>query len=380
MARAKKGWLAREIGPGNWQGRAWDPKRVTYKSRSCFATSQEAEDWASMEHAKLKTGLAVSGRLGIDDTLDTYEKDLARRGLEENYRVETMRVLRAAAAGGVTDLRHDNVKEAARDWLASLRTVHPRRLGRVLSPRTLNHHLKVLRAFANWCTEEDLIPHNPFRGIKMVTVDDSAKATFTVDEATRLTNPALLTGDGYGLVVALQMYAGLRTGEALNMRWEWLDFLARNVAIRQWKDIPGNSHPMWRLKRRKERDLPMQPELAALLKPVAQLHGWVVPAEYRHANSKVQKRRLERWCEHCGVTLGDRTPHSTRHSWISMMLASGENQMAVRDMAGHSSLDTTAGYARNQMSYRDAVRDWRRGVLCFHPEKKIAAPLAKANE
>jgi integrase len=378
---AQKGWL---VNPKDdaFQGRAWDPKRHTYKSKTFRGpgAALQAEEWAKMEHARLTTGLSMSGRAPLEELLDSYEKDLIRRGLGETYRLETMRMLRLAFVSGVRDLLHPNVKDHARDWLAGLRTVHKHRAGRALSPQSQNVHLKALKTFANWCMVEEVIRYNPFLGIKAVKVPDHLKPTFSVTECGKLTDPAKLVADSYGIVVALQLYAGLRTGEALNMRWEWIDFRSMNLSVRQWKDIPGNSHPTWRLKGDKERDIPLEPGLAALLQPFAQLQGWVTLASVRSAQAQTQRWRLDRWCTDCGVTLGDRTPHSTRHTWIALKLACGENQLAVRDMAGHSSLDTTAGYARNQMAYRDAVRDWPRGVLRFREEKKVETGLAKAIE
>ncbi len=379
----QKGWIVRPTTHDAFQGRAWDPKRFTYKSKSFSGpgAALSAEEWAKMEHARLTTGLSVSGRAPLEELLDTYEKDLTRRGLSESYRLDALRMLRLAYRSGLRDILHPNVKDHARDWLASLRTVHKHRAGRMLSPQSQNVHLKALKAFANWCVVEDVIRHSPFSGIKPVKVADHLKPTFSVDECGKLTDPTRLKADSYGLVVALQLYAGLRTGEALNLRWEWIDFRARNLSVRQWKGVLGSGWPTWRLKGDKERDIPLEPELAALLQPFAQMHGWVTDAGARSAQASTQRWRLDGWCSDCGVTLGERTPHSTRHTWIALKLACGENQLAVRDMAGHTSLTTTADYARNQMAYREAVRGWERGVLRFRDEKKeIATTIAKAND
>lgn len=375
MARDGRGIRLHERGADTVQAQAWDPKRQTYKTRTFRGASafNDAEQWAKQEHARLVLGQTVTGRSPIDDALESYEADLKRRDLVEPYRVEIMRILRHAVANGVRDLLHPRVKDQAREWLTGLRTVHPLRANRKLSPRTLNRHLDTLVSFANWCVGEDKIPYNPFLGIKRVEEEDKIKAVFTVEECSKLTAPHRIIAESYGLVMALQLYAGLRTGEALHMRWEWIDFKAMTLSVRQWKDIPG-AVPHWRLKRRKERVIPLQGELAALLQPLASvpLKGWICSDRHRMGTTKRQGDWLDAWCKLCGVDPLDRTPHSTRHSWIAMMLASGENSMQVKDWAGHRDLETTEKYARSQGLYRESTRTWQRGCLTFRTEAKVA--------
>jgi integrase len=69
----------------------------------------------------------------------------------------------------------------------------------------------------------------------------------------------------------------------------------------------------------------------------------------------------------CGIDPKGRTPHSTRHTWISLLLAADVNAIQVAAWAGHESLLTTQGYARQQMLYRHTVTAWQRGTFRLRP-------------
>jgi site-specific recombinase XerD len=56
------------------------------------------------------------------------------------------------------------------------------------------------------------------------------------------------------------------------------------------------------------------------------------------------RRRVKHWYEHCGLNQNLST-HSTRHTYISNLLASGVDLETVRHNAGHSTLSVTSIYS-----------------------------------
>ena len=100
--------------------------------------------------------------------------------------------------------------------------------------------------------------------------------------------------------------------------------------------------------------------------------GPVFP-EYAAMDNKSKSRRFDAYLTHCGVPVEDnghsRTPHSCRHTWTCLMLASGENEMLVKQYAGHSEKEMTEHYAEQQERFRKRVRaeEWEPGELRLQP-------------
>ena len=89
--------------------------------------------------------------------------------------------------------------------------------------------------------------------------------------------------------------------------------------------------------------------------PVAPLPG---------ARSTVQMGRHFRFCcLHAGIDPGERTPHSCRHTYGAMMIATGCPDILVKAYMGHESVATTADYAKAAPLHVAAVKGWGMGNL-----------------
>lgn len=397
------GWNVTAFPNGKWLARAWDPNNKKFRNKR-WPTEGSATAWAKAESARLRTGESQAGKSPVADLITDYITDITRRGSAPIYIAEQKRVLNDAVAHGVTDFRHPRVDVHARDWLKDAKTVHKNRKGRPLSPRTRNRYLESLRTLANYGIAQKKIRDNPFLGIKPERIPSTIKATFRLEELAKLV--ALeRRNDPYWLIFNVLAYTGCRIGEALNLRWEWFDWNAKRIVVRNWADIDG-ANTKYRFKFNKERVIPLQPELAdALCKQpdkdekivgrVVPAVGWVIPDAMRKLSPKGNSGQFAAYVRGCLQVqklpvsndkpeaseidiVGNRTPHSTRHTWISLMLASGENQLLVQGYAGHAELETTAGYAKTQELYRDAVKSWQRGELHLRPSVcAIVVPAAE---
>lgn len=377
----KPGWtVAKQSADGGkpYLARAWDPNARKYRSKR-YETLGQANAWAKAESARQRTGITQAGRAPIQDVIDDYLEELKRTNRAPLHQIEQKRILAAAVASGVTDLRHPRVAHHAKEWLANAKTVHKNRKGRPLSAPTMNRYLEALRTIGNLAVSQRRVYFNPFLEVESVPEPDKLKPVFTIEEITQLVDPTH-AGRDYWLLFVLMMYTGCRLGEMLHLRWEWIDFKAMRIYVRDWRGIPG-ANDAYRLKFKKERTIPLQPELKVYLKKIAQHQGWLVKDVLRYSSTSGHRSRFATYVQ---KVLGgrrdadgrnidvvaERTPHSARHCYISLMLASGENETMVQLIAGHEELSTTARYGRTQVLYRHAVRKWKPGIFRLMPRKK----------
>lgn len=129
------------------------------------------------------------------------------------------------------------------EWLLSIKT----RSKQKASPRTIRNYKLVISSFFNWCERQGLIDQNPINKIHdsdLPTVARGSKGVFTVDESRDLLHWMETARPYKCAMVALQLFAGIRTAETQRWRWEWVDFKGKQIVLPGWvidggKRIPG---------------------------------------------------------------------------------------------------------------------------------------------
>lgn len=375
-----------------WQGRAWDPRAKRYRSKR-WPTEAKARAWAEREHLRLSEGIATAGRVLTKDVMADYLKDLATAKSAPNYIREQKRVIESAIAAGVRDLGHPRAKKACQDWLDGLRCLHrflepidpleveepDEREGKPLSAKSRNEHLQTMSTLANYAIKHRMgLTHNPFDAIIRIPLPQTIKPVFTLEEiATLIRGPASYQKRphlaGYHRFFQMMIYAGMREMEAAHIKWQWIDWDANRIRV--------HLDPQYRKKFDKEHVTKLQPEHKEALQawadeictrdpkviiPRAQLRGYLFDEDFRKLTSAGHNHRFQAYLEECGVPLDDRSPHSCRHNYIAIMLATGEQLTLVQEFVAHEfNKKTTAKYAKSQSRFRDLVDAWPRGELPF---------------
>jgi integrase len=261
---------------------------------------------------------------------------MRRRGLSTRHADDTHRVLSAAMAAGVDDLKADDAPDRISHWLDTV----PGRHGAAPTPRTVNRYRAVLRAACRYAMKRwpGLLPYDPTVAVPPMRDRRRGRLreSFSVEELAELVSDTHAT-DPMFLPVALAIYAGLRRGEIMHAEWSWIRWQDAEIHVRQ-------TESGWTPKRDKERRLPLQPELAELLKPTAGVVGPLFP-DLATSKPACFSQRVGSYIRRCGIDSKERGLHSLRHSWVSLCCAVGANALAVQQWAGHSSITTTAGYA-----------------------------------
>lgn len=204
-----------------------------------------------------------------------------------------------------------------------------------IGARAVNESLTALQACVQRAIRQGwYVGRNPFVGIERMPEQRKQYRWLDRAQIDALLTAARVHGRDMECFVALCVFAGLRKGEALAARWEWVDWQSNLLHVAQ-------EHG-WQSKTGEDRTLPLKSELRAILKAYRANFGWVVapdcePGVYeyrtdiRKAFAAVVKAAELDWV----------TPHVLRHTFASQLVSAGVSIFKVSRWMGHASVRTT---------------------------------------
>jgi len=344
-----KGWRVRqEKRTGTWRGEV--RRDGGYQVRT-FATAKAARDWASGEAAQVRLGRAgpvIGAALPTEATADRYLADLRARGRSEAHLKDAGLIL-AAAARACPTLSSPDAPALLEQWLNTLRTSGAGRGGKPapVSPARRNKYRAVIRALCQWAMRRDLLERDPTRAIEPARTPDFLKPQFSLDELRRLVRYHQTDGWRWAM---LMLYAGLRADEARCLRYGDIDISGQVLLIQADSGA--------KIKRGRERIVPLQSELAMLLTPLG-------PPAMRVCDLGPGNlgRTFADLLTAAGIEPGARSPHSMRHTYAGLLTATGVPTALVGAYLGHTQASTTMGYTKLAARYVAGVTDWPRGQI-----------------
>ena len=235
------------------------------------------------------------------------------------------------------------------------------------SAKTVNNFLTVLRCAL--ATAEEWGDLKTIPRVKWMKVEPPPFDFLTPEESERLL--AAVDADNYA-IVATALKTGLRRGELLALRWEDVDLVAAKILVRRsvWKGHV-TAPKSW-----KHREVPMTPQLVAVLKRHRHLKGPLVFCD--DAGALLSKDQVKRILPRASRKAGLREVkwHMLRHTFASQLVVKGVPLKAVQELLGHSTIQMTMRYAHLAPSaLRDAV-----SVLDQAPGSGRASATDKVNE
>jgi site-specific recombinase XerD len=210
---------------------------------------------------------------------------------------------------------------------------------------------RTLKAAFNKATEWNYISVNPFTKVKFPKIQKSFPVFLTEDEL-----QIILTNTQYQYlkdIYTVGFYTGLRLGELINMKWNWIDFSGNQITIKCSDDFLTKS--------KKERIVPMNEKARTILfnRFNDSLHNpdefvfyhWKEKKLYQKSVSKQFKKIVRK------SNLNDKIHfHTLRHSFASLLVQRGVSLYLVKELLGHEDLATTQIYSHlQQQNLRDAV-------------------------
>ena len=183
----------------------------------------------------------------------------------------------------------------------------------------MNNNLRCLSAALTYARDLEYIRVKP--KLKLLKVNRQNPRTLSTREIQALLQQVEATPMERFARIAL--HTGMRPGEIIRLPWTEVDFETRLIHVRYGGDGPT--------KGRRDRALPIHPELRAFLAGLEPRTGRVVP---------LSKSQVESWFRrHTGFTA-----HRLRHTFASRYIQSGGSVTKLQKILGHASVQTTMIY------------------------------------
>jgi integrase len=289
-------------------------RRGTVRAGSSPPLRAAAEGWLAGVHSG-----AIRNRSG-----HRY-KPSAIRGYEAAL---VSRVLPALGNERLTDVRRIDLQDFADDLCAE-----------GLDPSTVRNTLMPLRAIFRRALARGEVAVNPTTGLELPAVEGRRARIASAAAAAALLG-ALAERDR--ALWATALYAGLRRGELLALRWEDVNLAAGVIRVeRAWDAKEGIVAP-------KSRAAVRTVPIAAVLRDYLVEHklrsgrrvGLAFGTNYAQpfTPSNVRKRANATWLRAGLEPIG---LHECRHTFASLMIAAGVNAKALSTYMGHSSVTIT---------------------------------------
>jgi integrase len=232
------------------------------------------------------------------------------------------------------------------------------RSGRPLKGWTIRGAVSVLSGVFAEAVDQGLLAANPVQKVarrkREKVSDEGLKRVLSLDEVETLIAAAKQRGLKWAALIGLGAYAGLRSGEALGLRWQDVDLDANIIRVRHQRDAKTGALRVLKTESSR-RDVPIATPLRRALvewklkSDFAELEHPVVSTATGRSVS--QRNALRTVCEialSCGINVDtemetEERPnldfHSLRHTFASAMIkATKGDAEKVRRWTGHADI------------------------------------------
>jgi integrase len=225
-------------------------------------------------------------------------------------------------------------------------------LSKTQGPASVRKIVNVLSGALQMAIKDGRLPANPAHGLNLPKVSKPSKRYLTHAEVRDLADAVDALGrgiyrgqsNGYGLLVLVLAYCGLRWGEASGLRVKDIDFKRGRPEIQHTiVEIDGiqiDSEP----KDYEARSIPVPATILAELKKHVEGKEAGLPVFGAARGGWLRGRVFRRgWLDEAAEMIGQPglTPHELRHTAASLAISAGANVKAVQRMLGHASAAVT---------------------------------------
>jgi integrase len=344
--RHKKLCASRDGGRCNcqptYQASVWSAREST-RIRKTFATLADARAWRSETQTGVRRGVLrapghTTVREAAEELVDGMKSGRVRTRSGDLYKPSAIRSYHGALRDHVVprlgahrlgDVQHRDVQRIADDLLAQGR-----------DPSTIRNALMPLRVIFRRAVEDGDLAINPCSHLRLPAVRGRRERIASPEEAEQL---LAVLADSDRAVWATALYAGLRRGELMALRWDDVDLAAGVIHVERAYDEKErvDVKPKSRAGRR---SVPIVGALRDALvehKTRERRDAGLVfgsSAETPFQPSNVWRRAQTAWKRAGLKPIG---LHEARHTFASVLIAAGVNAKAITTYMGHASIQTT---------------------------------------
>lgn len=211
---------------------------------------------------------------------------------------------------------------------------------KVMSPKTINNTLSILRKSLSVAVDWGVIDHMP--KVKLFKVDKPPFDFLSFEEAERLVAAA---DPEWSTVILTALKSGLRIGELIGLQWSDVDLVTRRLTVRRtiWHGHIGTP------KGGRSRTVDLPASVVAALKSHRRPGFTYVfsQADGSPLNEGMLKMPLERALRRSGISRpeGRIGWHDLRHTYGSHLAMKGVPLKAIQELLGHATIEMTMRYA-----------------------------------
>ncbi len=326
-----------------WQANVWD-NRAQKRIRKTFSTRSGAKRWRQDALVAVRQGtLQAARRATVREVAGEWVAD-ARRGVITNrsgdrYKPSALRAYDQALSLRVLPVLGD--RQFSQITRGELQRFVDELVASGLAPSTVSCSLLPLRAMYKRALSLDELSVNPTVGLSLPAVRGRRDKIVAPAQAAALVHALPDAHDRALWGTAL--YAGLRRGELLALRWEDVDIAAGQIRVERSWDI-SEGHAVAPKSREGRRTVPIAGGLRTLLaahrlaSSRATGHVFGTTGSGVAAIRHVTKRADDAWS---AAALERITLHEARHTYASLMIAAGVNAKALSSYMGHANISIT---------------------------------------
>ncbi len=304
------------------------------------------------EHNILPSGVSLTVNEAIERyTIQSTEDGLRARSLGD-LRSRLRRFAETFGKKSVTAISRSDADQ----WLRGLKKEN----GNVYSQVSKHHFKVVISGLFNWMIEKEYSKLNPFASLstsrrgKELLHDTVLPEILNPDQVAKLMTTAQKEVPAMMAPLAIAFFAGLRTSELQLLRWEDINFENRLITIRAET-----------AKRRRSRNIDMEPNLIEWLMICRRETGLVAPEGHDNRNQFDRVRRK------AGFKKGfsDYPPNAARHTYATMALQKYQSANKVALQLGHTTTGLLFDHYRALATPQQAEQYWN-----IKPVKPADAP------
>jgi len=318
------------------------PDRKQTQKRG-FRTKKAAELFLATTEVDIAQGRYLDpslARVTVADWLDTWIKargDLratTRSRVENIIEKHIVPELGSIPIGNLTRLR-------VQEWASALPG----------APATVRKIVNVLSGALRFAVEDGRLPSNAAQRLKLPKPTKTRKRYLSHNEVAALAQAIDAAKEGrqhgYGLVVLVLAYCGLRWGELSGLRIGDLDLDAKHprLTIEQTVVADRGYQRIEPPKDYEQRSIPIPAFLVRLLRAQIAGRDSDAPVFYGIRAGTWLRNHVYRvgWFDPAATAVGleGLTPHELRHTAASLAVSAGANVKAVQRMLGHASAAVT---------------------------------------
>lgn len=274
-------------------------------------------------------------------TIEDLRKDVLKY-VSDNHRPKTLLLYKNAFSDLLRILGNKPLNLITS---SDIENVKSQRLKEV-SQTTVNIRLLTIRSIFNLAIKFNFISTNPCNGIKKLSIPQKDRLSFNDAEVKMILSSCL--NPVMNNIIKFALLTGCRLNEICNVQWKDINFPEMILSI--------SNKDNFKTKSGKQRKIPVSNELGFILNEMLNqsLNQKVIslydPEHYIFSIRKGSRLRIDYVSKSFkkvlrGCSFPERYHfHCLRHTFITNLIKSGVNINYVKEIAGHSDIQTTMNY------------------------------------